>query len=277
MHCSNLFIRSIGEGTDVIDKEMYTFITKGRDKVALRPEFTAGIARAYIQHGMNVLHKPVKLFSTGTAYRYDRPQEGRYREHRQANFDILGEQDPILDAQLIQLASRVIDGLGIKNICYLAESLNGRTMIDSKVGNGTTIIPPKRYAIIADHGTKIYENFSIPANTTRLYIDDSNIGNGLGNSEDKLILKNITGNFTDAVEWSYDYTDVPGMPTDLVDEGHSLARHSGLDTNNSTIDFYDGILPTPGSENQFIQGGNLDIALCQSHIPKIQNNSEFVS
>lgn len=120
---SNLFLRSIGEGTDIIDKEMYTFVTKGGDKVALRPEFTAGVARAFIQHGMNVLPKPVKLFSTGQVYRYDRPQEGRYREHWQANFDIFGEQDPILDAQIIQLAFRVVTGLGLKNIQFQVNSI----------------------------------------------------------------------------------------------------------------------------------------------------------
>lgn len=120
---SNLFLRSIGEGTDIVDKEIYNFITKGGDKVALRPELTAGIARAYIQHGMTVLPKPVKLFSSGPVYRYDRPQEGRYREHWQANFDIFGEQDPILDAQIIQLAHRVVQSLGIKNIQFQVNSI----------------------------------------------------------------------------------------------------------------------------------------------------------
>jgi histidyl-tRNA synthetase len=120
---ANLFIRSIGKGTDIVDKEMYIFSTKGGDRVALRPEFTAGIGRAYIQHGMNVLSKPVKLFSTGPVYRYDRPQEGRYREHFQANFDAFGEQDPILDAQLIQLAHRVVTSLGIKNIQFQINSI----------------------------------------------------------------------------------------------------------------------------------------------------------
>jgi histidyl-tRNA synthetase len=120
---SNLFIRSIGTGTDIVDKEMYMFTTKGGDRVALRPEMTAGIGRAYIQHGMNVLSKPVKLFSTGPVYRYDRPQEGRYREHFQANFDAFGEQDPILDAQLIQMAYRVVTGLGIKNVQFQVNSI----------------------------------------------------------------------------------------------------------------------------------------------------------
>ncbi|KKP93870.1 MAG: Histidine-tRNA ligase [Candidatus Moranbacteria bacterium GW2011_GWE1_36_7] len=120
---ANLFVRSIGKGTDIVDKEMYIFTTKGGDKVALRPELTAGLGRAYIQHGMNVLSKPVKLFSTGPVYRYDRPQEGRYREHFQANFDAFGEQDPILDAQLIQLAHRVVTSLGIKNIQFQVNSI----------------------------------------------------------------------------------------------------------------------------------------------------------
>lgn len=120
---ANLFIRSIGKGTDIVDKEMYIFTTKGGDKVALRPELTAGLGRAYIQHGMNVLSKPVKLFSTGPVYRYDRPQEGRYREHFQANFDAFGEQDPILDAQLIQLAHRVVTSVGIKNIQFQINSI----------------------------------------------------------------------------------------------------------------------------------------------------------
>ena len=111
---ANLFSRSIGEGTDIVEKEMYTFLTRGADKVALRPELTAGNCRSYIQHGMNLLPKPVKIFSTGPVYRYDRPQEGRYREHYQVNFDAFGEQDPILDAQIIQLAHRLVQTFGIK-------------------------------------------------------------------------------------------------------------------------------------------------------------------
>ena len=120
---ANLFVRSIGEGTDVVDKEMYKFTTKGRDKVALRPEMTAGVARAYIQHGMNVLPKPIKLFCIGPVYRYDRPQEGRYREHWQANFDIFGEDDAIMDAQVIQVAHSVLNSLGIKNIQFQVNSI----------------------------------------------------------------------------------------------------------------------------------------------------------
>ncbi|HCU70180.1 MAG TPA: histidine--tRNA ligase [Candidatus Moranbacteria bacterium] len=120
---SNLFNRSIGDGTDVVEKELYSFTTKGGDKVALRPEMTAGVARAYIQHGMNVLGKPVKLFSTGHVYRHDRPQEGRQREFYQINYEAFGEQDPILDAQMIQVATRVVQSLGIKAVQIQVNSI----------------------------------------------------------------------------------------------------------------------------------------------------------
>lgn len=120
---TNLFSRGIGEGTDVIEKEMYSFLTRGGDRVSLRPEFTAGVCRSYIQHGMNVLSKPVKLFSTGSAYRYERPQEGRYREHYQVNYDAFGEQDAILDAQIIQVALRIVQNLGIKAIQIQVNSI----------------------------------------------------------------------------------------------------------------------------------------------------------
>lgn len=120
---ANLFIRSVGSGTDIVDKEMYLFETRGGDKAALRPEMTASIARAYIEHGMQVEPKPVKLFSTGPLYRYDRPQEGRYREHWQANFDIFGESDPILDAQVFQIAWRILSQLGLKNIEFQVNSI----------------------------------------------------------------------------------------------------------------------------------------------------------
>lgn len=120
---ANLFTRLIGTETDIVEKEMYTFVTRGGDKVALRPEFTAGIARAYIEHGMGILPKPVKLFSIGPVYRYDRPQEGRYREFWQGNFELYGENDPILDAQTIQLAYRVVQQLGLKNIEFQVNSI----------------------------------------------------------------------------------------------------------------------------------------------------------
>ncbi len=142
-------------------------------------------------------------------------------------------------------------------------------------GNGTTIIPPKGYAIIADRETKIYENFSIPIDAIRLYVDDSSIGNGLGNNGDKLILKNKTEEIIDAIEWGNDYSDISGMPADIIGEGFSLSRYQNIDTDDSSIDFYEGIIPTPGSGNTFVNKPNLDIELHPFYIPKIQNKSEY--
>ncbi|MCX6766653.1 MAG: histidine--tRNA ligase [Candidatus Moranbacteria bacterium] len=120
---TNLFTRGIGTGTDIIEKEMYSFTTKGGEKVSLRPEFTAGIARSYIQNGMQVESKPVKMFYIGPCYRYDRPQEGRFREFFQFGCEAFGEQDAIVDAQMIQMAWRIVFQLGIKNVTVHVNSI----------------------------------------------------------------------------------------------------------------------------------------------------------
>src|SRR3972149_5539401 len=76
----DVFTRGVGEGTDIIDKEMYTLKTKGGDHLAMRPEFTAGLVRAYLEHGMQTLPQPVLLYKYGQVFRHDNPQKGRYRE-----------------------------------------------------------------------------------------------------------------------------------------------------------------------------------------------------
>jgi len=95
----------------------------------------------------------------------------------------------------------------------------------------------------------VYENFTIPGNAIKLCVDDDNIGNGLHNRKDKLILKNATGAIVDAIEWGFDYTDVPGSPMSDADKGHSIARYTNVDTDDTLADFYDETDPTPGSEN----------------------------
>lgn len=120
---SAVFTRSVGEGTDIVEKEMYTFSSRGGDTLALRPELTAGMARAFIENGMQVWAKPIKLFACGSAFRYDRPQEGRYREFYQADFEVFGESDPVMDAQMIQMAHRTLTALGLKNISFAVNTL----------------------------------------------------------------------------------------------------------------------------------------------------------
>ncbi len=114
----SLYQRSLGEGTDIVEKEMFTIKTKGGDRLVLRPEGTAGVARAYLEHGLSHWAHPLKLWYSGPFFRYERPQAGRLREHHQVGFEIFSrENDPIYDAQIILAGFRLIEELKIKNVC----------------------------------------------------------------------------------------------------------------------------------------------------------------
>ena len=110
---ANLFIRSIGKGTDVVDKEMYVFEDRDGNKVALRPEATASAVRAYIMHGMWNMSQPIKLWYWGSMFRYDRPQAGRYRQFNQVGYETIGDADPVADAELILVAHNFYKDLGL--------------------------------------------------------------------------------------------------------------------------------------------------------------------
>ncbi len=116
---TDLFARSIGEDSDIVSKEMYTFEDKKGRSLTLKPEGTAGVVRSYIQHGMNQLPQPLLLYYFEPHFRYDRPQKGRYRQFWQFGFEIIGESDPALDAQAIQLANKINEDLGVDGIFRL--------------------------------------------------------------------------------------------------------------------------------------------------------------
>lgn len=119
----DLFIKGTGLYTDIVEKEMYNLTTKGKDKLSLRPEFTPSVIRAYLENGLFNLPSPVKLYSIGPIFRYERPQKGRYRESYQANFEVLGEEDPIIDAQLIQLFFFISRKIGLKKLVTQINSI----------------------------------------------------------------------------------------------------------------------------------------------------------
>jgi histidyl-tRNA synthetase len=110
---TELFVRTSGGGSDVVQKEMYTFQDRGGRSLTLRPEATAPICRAYLQHGMHREPQPVKLYTLGSMWRYDRPQRGRYREHWQLSVEAIGSDDPAVDAELIQFYDELLRRLGI--------------------------------------------------------------------------------------------------------------------------------------------------------------------
>jgi histidyl-tRNA synthetase len=108
-----LFKRAVGEETDAVAKEMYSFVDQGGEKLSLRPENTAGIVRAYIEHGMLNVPQPVKLFYFAPQFRHDKPQAGRYRQFWQFGFEVLGENDPVIDAQVISMSYFILKELGL--------------------------------------------------------------------------------------------------------------------------------------------------------------------
>jgi histidyl-tRNA synthetase len=120
---AEVFVKGTGVGTDIVEKEMYTFRTKGGDLVALRPEFTPGIARSYIEHGMYNLPQPVKLWTIGPCFRHERPQAGRYRQLLQFDIEALGDKSPSIDGQVIQMSYDILKDLGFKNISIEVNSI----------------------------------------------------------------------------------------------------------------------------------------------------------
>ncbi len=113
---TELFQRGIGEGTDVVDKEMYTFTDRGDRSITLRPENTASAVRAYLQNKLYAENALTKLFYIGSMFRYDRPQAGRMREFHQFGVEAIGESNPAVDAEIILLAMKLLQGLGLNDL-----------------------------------------------------------------------------------------------------------------------------------------------------------------
>lgn len=121
-----LFIRTIGQGTDIVEKETYSFEDRGKNLMTLRPEGTAPVCRAYIEHGMHTQPQPVKLYYFSSIFRYERPQSGRYREHHQFGYEAIGESDPALDAEVIDMAWQLYSSLGITGLSLQLNSIGCR-------------------------------------------------------------------------------------------------------------------------------------------------------
>lgn len=120
---TGLFLRGVGEATDIVEKEIYRFEDKGGTDLALRPEGTASIVRAYLQHGLANQPQPVRLYALITAYRYDRPQAGRFREFRQFDVEAIGDDDPLCDAEVISILWRYLEELGLRGLSVLLNSI----------------------------------------------------------------------------------------------------------------------------------------------------------
>ena len=112
---AGVFLRTAGAGTDIVEKEVYLFEDRGHDRLALRPEGTANVVRAYIEHGMASQPQPVRVCYVGPIFRYDRPQAGRYRQHTQFGVEAIGDPDPLVDAEVIDLLWTFVRELGLRD------------------------------------------------------------------------------------------------------------------------------------------------------------------
>ena len=120
------FTSAVGVGTDIVDKEMYTLHTKGGDHLAMRPEQTAGLMRAYIEHGMQSLPQPILFYHSGPVFRHDNPQRGRYRQFYQFDVDALGSEKSIIDALVIKTLYTILEEAGAKNLVVTINSIGDK-------------------------------------------------------------------------------------------------------------------------------------------------------
>jgi len=123
---TSLFVRGVGESTDIVTKEMYSFEDKGGESLTLRPEGTAPVLRAYLEHGMANRSQPVRLYYLMSMYRYDRPQAGRYREFHQFGCEAIGDGAPMVDAEAILVAWRFFEALGLRDLTVQLNSIGCR-------------------------------------------------------------------------------------------------------------------------------------------------------
>ncbi len=128
---TGLFRRGVGDETDIVQKEMYSFDDLGGETLTLRPEGTAPVCRAYIEHGMHNLPQPVRLFYLAPMFRYDRPQAGRYRQHHQFGCEAIGDPSPVIDAEIIEIGLRYITALGLSGVSVRINSIGDP---ESRVG-----------------------------------------------------------------------------------------------------------------------------------------------
>ncbi|MDP2629227.1 MAG: histidine--tRNA ligase [Candidatus Harrisonbacteria bacterium] len=123
LETSELFSRSVGEATDIVEKETYSFKTKGGDELTLRPEGTAPVIRAYLENGLHVRPHPIKLYYVEPMFRHDQPQQGRYRQFHQLGVETIGDSSEAVDAELLFLGYKLLESLGLKGYTIHVNSI----------------------------------------------------------------------------------------------------------------------------------------------------------
>ena len=181
---TELFLRTSGQGSDVVQKEMYTFADRSDRSLTLRPEGTAPIARAYVEHGLHREPQPQKLYTIGPMYRYGAPGRGRYREHWQLSVEAIGTDDPAIDAEIIQLYDTLLRRLGIASYRLELNSIGCRECRPAYVERLTAWLDEHREELDDEATQKLNTSplrvFDVKSERTRALLEDApKIGDSL--------------------------------------------------------------------------------------------------
>ena len=245
---TEVFKRTLGDTSDVVSKEMYTLEDRGGESLTLRPEFTAGIARAFISNGWQQ-NLPLKLFSTGPLFRYERPQKGRQRQFHQINFEYLGEASPYADIEMILLGAHILAYLQILPKCKLEINTLGDK--ESRVAYTKALVD-----YFTSHKDKLSEDSKTRLEKNPLRILDSK------DAGDKTLVANapkIQEYLTPAAKQFYD-TVITGLKDSPV--GNILTINPaivrGLDYYSHTVFEFTAFSEEVGAQNTVLAGGRYD-------------------
>lgn len=155
---TQLFVRGVGEASDIVRKEMFDFEDKGGRELALRPEGTAGVVRAYIEHGLYKQAQPLKLWYTGPMFRHERQQKGRYRQHTQIGVEVLGSSDPLVDVEVIDLLYSIHKACGVRDEVVYINTLGDFATRDGYVPELKSYLEKHRSDLDADSVSRLETN-----------------------------------------------------------------------------------------------------------------------
>jgi histidyl-tRNA synthetase len=255
-----LFARTAGQGSDVVQKEMYSFTDRSDRPLTLRPEGTAPICRAYVEHGMHRDPQPVKMFTIAPMYRYGAPGKGRYREHWQVSAEALGTDDPAIDAELLQLYDTLLARLGVTDYHLELNSIGCRACRPAYLAALASWLADNAHRLDADTRTKValsplrvFDNYLAKPEAVRAALDEApKIGESLCTE----CVAHFAGVRADLDATGVAYTLVPTLVRGLDYYTRTTWEFIGpMDNENSTISGggrYDGLIeeiggpPTPG-------------------------------
>ncbi len=241
---TGLFVRSIGDTTDIVEKEMFTFRDSGGDSVTLRPEATAGMVRAYLETGMYAKERISRLFSIGPMFRHERPQKGRYREFRQIDVEVFGIEAPIIDAELIWMISLMLRSMGMQGYTIEVNSVGCPECREGFKGLMMEYFNTRRDGLCEDCKRRLERN------PLRIF-DCKNPGCKEISSASPLLFDNLCDHCKTHFDEFLNYINEFGIQTNV---NKRLVR--GLDYYTRTV--FEVVSGSLGAQNAFLAGGRYD-------------------